>query len=219
MKVKDILITVLVISLAVMTIKTCKLEKTRETLQDELNLSNNSLSFLMDHPVIKTDTVYRDPKTIRPPEPFQDEVKPSKIIQPKWNPSDTAIVNHNPPPQLLLTDSIIGFNLNKNRFTLTFQNPFLGNHQSEFNIRPDEYQYTWANGTLTAKKLSVWRRLEVKPFTSLSYRPIHNLWDVEVGLSFKTKSLNYTLGLNGFYYPRWQSSPGLDAQIRITYNF
>lgn len=226
-KIKNLALLILVLLLTGMTIRTCRLQKKQNTLQEELNLSKESLTFLMDHPVTKTDTVYFE--DIQPHQGFKDEVKPSKVIYPKksqslggQNPgqgiSEENLANTR-MPAISPRDSLLGFNLNKNRFTLTFQNPSFGNHQSEYQIRPNEYQYTWADGKLTAKRLSIWKRLEVKPYSSLSYRPIHNLWDLEVGISFKTKSLNYNLGLNGFYYPQWQKHPGLDAQIRITYNF
>ena len=212
MKTKNTLLVIAGILLALLTIKTCKLE-------NELQTSNGQLQTLIDHPVTKTDTVW-ETKIIQPPKELPNEVKPAKVTLPKesqslggYNPGQTGM------PAISPRDSLLGFNLNKNRFTLTFQNPSFGNHQSEYQIRPNEYQYTWADGKLTAKRLSIWKRLEVKPYSSLSYRPIHNLWDLEVGISFKTKSLNYNLGLNGFYYPRWQNHPGLDAQIRITYNF
>lgn len=216
-KVKNLALLILVLLLTGMTIRTCRLQKSNKTLQKELDLSSESLTFLENHPVILTDTVYREVGNIKNPEGFRDEVKPSRVIHPKntESPDSVSGSSFKPSPR----DSVSGISLNNNTFTLTFSNPSLGNHQSEFKIKPNEYQYTWVDGKLTAKRLSSWKRLEVKPYTSFSYRPFNNLWDLEAGISFKTKSLNYNLGVSGFYYPQWQSKPGIDAQIRITYNF
>lgn len=215
-KVKNLALLILVLLLTGMTIRTCRLQKSNKLLHEELNTTSESLTFLENHPVTKTDTVFRDVGEIKNPEGFKDEVKPSKVIHPKAESPDSVSGSALKPS---LRDSVSGISLNKNTFTLTFTNPSLGIHQSEFKIKPTEYQYTWVDGKLTAKRLSAWKRLEVKPYTSLSYRPFNNLWDLEAGISFKTKSLNYNLGINGFYYPQWQSKPGIDAQIRITYNF
>lgn len=220
-KIKNITLVVLLLILFGMTIKTCRLQKTNHLLEEELEISHSVTAFLKDHPITKTDTVFKEVEEILPPKPLPNPVKPSKVVFPKDESS--TLGSHSPDSSINsaanLGGLISGINLNKNTFTLTLGNIPSGIYQTEYKIKPDEYQYTWVNGQLTAKKLSLVKRLEIKPYTSLSYRPIHKLWDLEAGISFKTKSLNYNLGLSGFYYPKWQSNPGLDAQIRITYNF
>lgn len=217
-KFKSLVLVLISLCLVGLTIYLRKLINSNKTLEHDLELTTSQLQFLKDHPIRTTDTVYLEPTQIQPPSPLTHEVQPSKLILP--------VTNSNPPDPLPSSqsafsreDSITGINLNQGKFTLTFNNPLSGNHKAEYNILPSEYQYTWVDGKLTAKRLSTRKRLEIKPYTSLSYRPIHGLWDLEAGIAFKTKSLNYNLGLNGFYYPRWQKHPGIDAQIRITYNF
>lgn len=223
-KIKNITLVVLLLILFGMTIKTCRLQKTNHLLEEELEISHSVTAFLKDHPITKTDTVFKEAGEISPPQPLVNLVKPSKVVFPKDEPSAT-LGSHSYSSDSTVNSAahqgglISGINLNKNTFTLTLGNSLSGIHQTEYKIKPDEYQYTWVNGQLTAKKLSLIKKLEIKPYTSLSYRPIHKLWDLEAGISFKTKSLNYNIGLSGFYYPKWQSNPGLDAQIRITYNF
>lgn len=220
-KIKNLTLVVLLLILFGMTIKTCRLQKTNHLLEEELEISHSVTAFLKDHPITKTDTVFKEVEEILPPKPLPNLVKPSKVVFPKdesstiGNPQSDSVINSSAD----LRGLISGINLNKNIFTLTLGNSLSGIHQTEYKIKPNEYQYTWVNGQLTAKKLPLIKRLEIKPYTSLSYRPIHQLWDLEAGISFKTKSLNYNLGLSGFYYPKWQSHPGLDVQIRITYNF
>lgn len=216
-KIKNTLLALLILFSLGMTIRTCKLER-------ELKTSEHSLQFLIDHPIVHTDTFYTEAKNINPPKALPNEVIPSRVIHPNETKSlggrpENTFEQVQDSSRLTSRDSLIGIDLNQNLFTFTFQNPTFGYHQSQFNIKPDEYQYVWVDGKLTAKRLSVIKRMEFKPYTSLSYRPIHNLWDWEIGISFKTKSLNYNLGFNAFYYPQWQSKPGMDATIRITYNF
>lgn len=217
-KFKSLVLVLISLCLVGLTIYFHNIKTSNKTLEYELDLTTTQLQFLMDHPIRTTDTVYLEPTQIQPPSSLTHEVQPSKLILP--------VTNSNPPDSITSSqsafsrrDSITGINLNQGKFTLTFNNPLSGNHKAEYNILPSEYQYTWVDGKLTTKRLSTWKRLEIKPYISLSYRPIHGLWDLEAGIAFKTKSFNYNLGLNGFYYPRWQKHPGLDAQIRITYNF
>lgn len=223
-KFKSLVLVLISLCLVGLTIYLHKLINSNKTLEHDLELTTSQLQFLKDHPTRTTDTVYLEPTQIQPPISLPHEVQPSKLILPVTNSNPSGI---SPELDSLASitstssrkDSITGINLNQGKFTLTFNNPLSGNHKAEYNILPSEYQYTWVDGKLTAKRLSTRKRLEIKPYTSLSYRPIHGLWDLEAGIAFKTKSFNYNLGLNGFYYPRWQKHPGLDAQIRITYNF
>ena len=223
-KIKDILLVLLVIVITGVTIKTCKLQNDNRLLSEELDTSEDQLAFLRDHPFTKTDTLYQDSAKLRKPQPLPSEVKPFRVIHPTESKSltessDIRIAEADSFSGISTRDSLIGVDLNKNQFTFTFKNSSLGIHSADFKIKPDEYHYVWVDGKLTAKRLPLVKRIKLAPYTSFSYRPIHNLWDLEVGISFKTKSLNYNLGLSGFYYPRWQSKPGMDATIRITYNF
>lgn len=217
-KFKSLVLVLISLCLVGLTIYLHKLLNSYKTLEYDLDITTTQLQFLKDHPIRTTDTVYLEPTQIQPLSSLTHEVQPSKLILPvtKSNPSDSLTSSQS---AFSRRDSITGINLNQGKFTLTFNNPLSGNHKAEYNILPSEYQYTWVDGKLTTKRLNTWKRLEIKPYTSLSYRPIHGLWDLEAGIAFKTKSFNYNLGLNGFYYPRWQKHPGLDAQIRITYNF
>ena len=75
MKTKNTLLVIAGILLALLTIKTCKLE-------NELQTSNGQLQTLIDHPVTKTDTVW-ETKIIQPPKELPNEVKPAKVTLPK----------------------------------------------------------------------------------------------------------------------------------------
>ena len=202
-KIKNILLIGLALVLAGMTITTCNLQR---NLRD----SDSRLQFLADHPVCKTETLYLAPEKIEPPKSLGNEVIPKKVILPKVKPEEDT--------PSFEDSKIIGMDLNFHDLSFTLSNDSL-NQVTQYSIKPEEYRYVWVDGKLTAQKLSLAKRLDIRPNISLAWRPIHNLWDLEATVSFKTKSFNYNLGVNGFYYPRFQNHPGIDAIIRITYNF
>lgn len=80
--------------------------------------------------------------------------------------------------------------------------------------RFSKYQYT---DHLTSDRVSFWNRLQ--PFAQIQIRPIHNLWDMDLGISYNTTKINYELGINGFYYPGIHKTPGADIFLRVRYNF
>ena len=43
--------------------------------------------------------------------------------------------------------------------------------------------------------------------------------DAGFGLSFKTKTLIYKVGVNTFYYPEYKKDLGLDLEFKLEYNF
>lgn len=194
------LVVMLFISL-VLTIRTCKLQK-------ELDKAVEDKEFLLDHPITETETIWRE---VIKPKQLPNEVKPKTKIYSNDNITHSTEMNKD-------TDSIVGVDLNKSKLTFTFQNQD-GLHQSIFQIKPNEYHYVWVDGVLTAKRLSVFQRIEFKPYTSLSYRPFHNLLDLDLGISLKHGNVTYSIGGNLFYYPKYKSSPGIDAVVKISYQF
>lgn len=211
---KNIFLVILTALLILATIRTCNLQRELDSVEEETQ-------FLKDHPSNSTQPSVNFSSSIELPKSKPFEVTPSKFTYPKllllgnWSPDSVLNAHESPSTQ----DSVAGISLNQNRLTLTFSNPLHGLHQAEFHIKPNDYEYVWVDGKLSAKRLPLLKRWEFHPYSALTFRPIHNLWDLEAGISFKTKSLNYNLGINGFYYPKFQKNPGIDAVIRITYTF
>lgn len=81
----------------------------------------------------------------------------------------------------------------------------------------DFYKYNWVNNQLTRKPINFLERF--KPYTYISYRYFHNVMDAGFGLSFKTKTLIYKVGVNTFYYPKYKKDFGLDLEFKLEYNF
>ena len=93
----------------------------------------------------------------------------------------------------------------------------LGSTSKDFELDLDFYRYNWVNNQLTRKPISFLERF--KPYTYISYRYFHNVMDAGLGLSFKTKTFIYKVGVNTFYYPKHKKDLGLDLEFKLEYNF
>ena len=93
----------------------------------------------------------------------------------------------------------------------------LGSTSKDFELDLDFYKYNWVNNQLTRKPINFLERF--KPYTYISYRYFHNVMDAGFGLSFKTKTLIYKVGVNTFYYPKHKKDFGLDLEFKLEYNF
>ena len=93
----------------------------------------------------------------------------------------------------------------------------LGSTSKDFELDLDFYKYNWVNNQLTRKPINFLERF--KPYTYISYRYFHNVIDAGFGLSFKTKTLIYKVGVNTFYYPKHKKDFGLDLEFKLEYNF
>lgn len=93
----------------------------------------------------------------------------------------------------------------------------LGSTSKDFELDLDFYKYNWVNNQLTRKPISFIKRF--KPYTYISYKYFHNVMDAGFGLSFKTKTLIYKVGVNTFYYPKYKKDLGLDLEFKLEYNF
>lgn len=105
--------------------------------------------------------------------------------------------------------------LNKS-LELTFLNTQGKVYTESFQIDPLRYNYLYTDH-LTSEKKSFFARIQ--PYTQLTIRPIHSMVDLDFGLSYKTKRMQYEFGLNGFYYPSLSSPFGADVFLRVRYNF
>ena len=93
----------------------------------------------------------------------------------------------------------------------------LGSTSKDFELDLDFYKYNWVNNQLTRKPINFLERF--KPYTYISYRYFHNVIDAGFGLSFKTKTLIYKVGVNTLYYPEYKKDFGLDLEFKLEYNF
>ena len=121
----------------------------------------------------------------------------------------------------MVNDSLVQFLLDKRHLQVSSvyktDSLTLGSISKDFELNLDFYKYNWVNGQLTCKPISFFQRF--KPYAYVSYRYFHNTLDGGIGLSFKTKTLIYKVGINTFYYPQYKKDLGLDLELKLEYNF
>ena len=186
-----------------------KLQETRRTSfskpKSDTVYSTKPYSPIQAYPVIQVPnmvTYYDQVKEVRPSSNNQELIKRS---------SDQVIHN----------DSLVQFLLDNRHLQVSSvyktDSLTLGSISKDFELNLDFYKYNWVNGQLTCKPISFFQRF--KPYAYISYRYFHNTLDGGIGLSFKTKTLIYKVGINTFYYPQYKKDLGLDLELKLEYNF
>ena len=186
-----------------------KLQETRRTSfskpKSDTVYSTKPYSPIQAYPVIQVPnmvTYYDQVKEVRPSSNNQELIKRS---------SDQVIHN----------DSLVQFLLDNRHLQVSSvyktDSLTLGSISKDFELNLDFYKYNWVNGQLTCKPISFFQRF--KPYAYVSYRYFHNTLDGGIGLSFKTKTLIYKVGINTFYYPQYKKDLGLDLELKLEYNF
>lgn len=194
---------------------TIKLMKTNRDLKRE---SDTLTRILQNKKPNIPDTVYIS-------EPFEKEstyiekVQPERIYLYSDSVTYPPFVDSSSSSVTIGTgDSLVQFILDPDVLKLSYLNRDSQNYFTrEYFLDLNEYSYYWTNNALSKKEIKPIKK--IKPFISGSIRPINNLWDFNTGLYFETKSLNYKLGFNSFYYPKFQKSLGFDVEFTVTYNF
>ena len=159
----------------------------------------------------KTDTVYLT-KEFKPVKSYDTQLLPRYVFI-----HGSTGKEQNTDQTIQKEDSLVQILFNKKDISLSFFRPLTESFITEkFNLDLDKYQYNWVNGKLTQEKLGF--KLKVQPYVYVKYRYFNNLADMGLGISFKTRNIQYKLGLNGFYYPCLQNKLGTDLEFSITYN-
>ena len=186
-----------------------KLQETRRTSfsksKSDTVYSTKPFLPIKDYPIIQVPsmvTYYGQVKEVRPPSNNQELIKRS---------SDQVIHN----------DSLVQFLLDNSHLKVSSvyktDSLTLGSISKDFELNLDFYKYNWVNNQLTYKPIPILQR--IKPYAYISYRYFHNVMDGGIGLSFKTKTLIYKVGINTFYYPQYKKDLGLDLELKLEYNF
>lgn len=119
------------------------------------------------------------------------------------------------------SDSLVQFLLDNNHLKVysvhNTDSITLGSTSKDFELDLDFYKYNWVNNQLTRKPINFLERF--KPYTYISYKYFHNVMDAGFGLSFKTKTLIYKVGVNTSYYPKHKKDLWLDLEFKLEYNF
>lgn len=186
-----------------------KLQETRRTFfsksKSDTVYSTKSFLPIKDYPIIQVPsmvTYYGQVKEVRPPSNNQELI----------NRSSDQVIHKDSLVQFLLDNSHLKVSSVYKTDSLT-----LGSISKDFELNLDFYKYNWVNNQLTYKPIPIYQR--IKPYAYISYRYFHNVMEGGIGLSFKTKTLIYKVGINTFYYPQYKKDLGLDLELKLEYNF
>ena len=163
------------------------------------------------------DTVYIK-KPFKPEKKFSEEKEPDRILVYDKKKSD-SLPDDNSIRQNLISkqDSLVQVVLKRNQLNLSLLNKETNTYSTRlFQIDLDKYNYNWYEGQLTQKRV---KRFSLNPYIYGKYRPFNNLLDMGTGIEFKTNRFNYKLGINAFYYPKFQSGIGTDLEFSVQYKF
>lgn len=162
------------------------------------------------------DTVYIK-KPFKPEKKFSEEKEPDRILIYDKKKSDSLPDNSIRQNLISKQDSLVQLVLKRNQLNLSLLNKETNTYSTRlFQIDLDKYSYNWYEGQLTQKKI---KRFSLNPYIYGKYRPFNNLLDMGTGIEFKTNRFNYKLGINAFYYPKFQSGIGTDLELSVQYKF
>ena len=161
---------------------------------------------------IKAYPIIQVPNMVTYYDQVNKEVRPSSNNQELIKRSSDQVIHNDSLVQFLLDNSHIKVSSVYKIDSLT-----LGSTSKDFELNLDFYKYNWVNNQLTYKPIPIYQR--IKPYAYISYRYFHNVIDGGIGLSFKTKTLIYKVGINTFYYPQYKKDLGLDLELKLEYNF
>ena len=167
----------------------------------------------------KTDTIYVN-KPYKPVKEYTTQLLPQYVFLygNAWsNKNEKDSTTDTLSNQALEGDSLVQMLLSKEDLSLSFFRPLNDSYFTEkFKLDLENFSYNWVNGKLTQKKVGF--KLKLEPYVYAKYRYFNRMADAGIGISFKTRNLQYKLGLNGFYYPCLQDKIGTDLEFSITYN-
>lgn len=155
------------------------------------------------------DTVYIK-KPFKPEKKFSEKKEPDRILVYGKKHSIRQ-------PLISKQDSLVQLVLKRNKLNLSLLNKESNTYSTRsFQIDLNKYSYNWYEGQLTQKRI---KRFSLNPYIYGKYRPFNNLLDMGTGIEFKTNRFNYKLGINAFYYPKFQSGIGTDLEFSVQYKF
>lgn len=86
-----------------------------------------------------------------------------------------------------------------------------------FDINTEVREYNLVNNALSSKRKPFIKRFDL--FLQFTVRPFNNLYDLDLGIKYNTSKIKYGIGLNTFYYPRFNNDLRFDMFLRVNYIF
>lgn len=185
-------------------------------------------------PDVKTDTIYRHTNFI-PQKTLKFLSVPRYVIL--YNPNDTVFIEKiittpgnlqvvykdsssaNFNPQFLgrypEAPKLVQMTTNRGQLELTTLSTRGTLQTTSYNFNPELYNYNYSGNALTYKRKPFYQNLN--PTAELMVRPLNNMYDLNIGIEYKTRNIQYEIGMNGHYYPatKW----GYGPYLKVKYTF
>lgn len=114
-------------------------------------------------------------------------------------------------------DSLVQLLIDRNHARFTSYNKAANVYQSkDYSIDLERYKYNWTPEGFTRSKT---RQLYIQPYTSIKYGIFHKTFSVTPGVSFKTRKLDYNLGISLNRDPRLDPNITTDIELEVVYKF
>lgn len=114
-------------------------------------------------------------------------------------------------------NKLVQFTTKKGQLNITQVNHEGITYSQSYAFYPDIYNYNYQDNSLSYRKKPFFQRFYGS--SELMYRPLNDLWDFNLGIGYKTRKINYEIGLNTHYYPIFQSTLGFDPYFRVRLTF
>ena len=113
-------------------------------------------------------------------------------------------------------DSVVQFLVNRKNLTLTTYNHTANKFSTnEWDLDFDRYKYNWQPSTGLTKEKN--RYFSIQPYIQARYQPIHSVMNLGTGISFKTRKLDYNIGINLNHDKRLNKNLYLDLEVSVIY--
>ena len=113
-------------------------------------------------------------------------------------------------------DSVVQFLVNRKNLTITTYNPVANKFSTnEWDLDFDRYKYNWQPSTGLTQENN--RYFSIQPYIQARYQPIHSVMNLGTGISFKTRKLDYNIGINLNHDKRLNKNLYLDLEVSVIY--
>lgn len=120
------------------------------------------------------------------------------------------------PSFLRTKDSVVQFLIDRKNLTLTTYNPTAHKFATdEYKLDFEKYKYNWQPSTGLTKEKDLY--LSIQPYVKASYQPIYSVFDLGTGISFKTRKLDYNIGISLNHYTRINPNLYFDFEVSVIY--
>ena len=112
------------------------------------------------------------------------------------------------------SQKLVQITTNKNTLSLTQLDKNGLIHTDKFtNFYPEVNSYNYQDGVLTYKRKPFLQRFNID--IDVTVRPIINMYDLNLGLKYKTRKTYYEIGLNSYFYPTVDPKFGYTPYLRV----